>query len=169
MSKKIESVFGIIFSECQTKIVLIKRRDVPVWVLPGGGVESNETPEESVMREVKEETGLEVEIVRQVAHYLPSRPFLKPTNLYACKIVSGKLIDEGSEVKNVGFFDLDQLPLDLMPPPFHEYIEDTLKNAVTLEKNITSLTPLSFVKNIVMHPIYSTRFILSRLGLHINT
>ena len=32
------------------------------WTLPGGGVSSNETLEQAIMREVKEETGLDVEI-----------------------------------------------------------------------------------------------------------
>lgn len=32
------------------------------WTLPGGGLNGNETPEEAALREVKEETGLDVEI-----------------------------------------------------------------------------------------------------------
>ena len=34
------------------------------WTLPGGGVESNETPEQAVVREIKEETGLDVKVKR---------------------------------------------------------------------------------------------------------
>lgn len=39
------------------KLLLVKRRDVPVWVFPGGGIEKGETPERAVVREVFEESG----------------------------------------------------------------------------------------------------------------
>jgi len=116
MSKRIESVFGIVFSEDEKEILLIKRRDIPLWVFPGGGVESEESPEDAVVRELKEETGLDVVVTRVVAHYLESRPFLKPTNLYACKIKSGSLNREVNEVRDIQFFSLNELPYDLMPP-----------------------------------------------------
>lgn len=43
------------------KVLLIRRNDHNVWELPGGGIEFSETPEETVKREVKEETDLEIE------------------------------------------------------------------------------------------------------------
>ena len=47
------------------KVVLIKRGSEPLkgqWSLPGGGVEVGETLEECVVREMREETGLDVEV-----------------------------------------------------------------------------------------------------------
>ena len=52
--------------------VLIKRKYDPYkdsWALPGGFVEWGETVESAVVREVKEETGLEVEIIKLVGVY----------------------------------------------------------------------------------------------------
>jgi 8-oxo-dGTP pyrophosphatase MutT (NUDIX family) len=49
--------FAIIFDE-GGRVLLCHRRDLDVWNLPGGGVESREMPDEAVVREVKEETGL---------------------------------------------------------------------------------------------------------------
>ena len=55
-----------------SRILLIKRATVPFrgyWALPGGKVDVGETVEETVMREVKEETGIEVEIVEKIGEY----------------------------------------------------------------------------------------------------
>jgi len=46
--------FAFIFDE-QGRILLCHRRDLNVWNLPGGGVESGELPTEAVVREVRED------------------------------------------------------------------------------------------------------------------
>ena len=52
------------------RIVLVKRRNPPPgWALPGGFVEYGETVEAAAIREMKEETGLDVTIVRQFHTY----------------------------------------------------------------------------------------------------
>jgi ADP-ribose pyrophosphatase len=66
------------------EILLEKRRNEPgkgKWSIPGGLVELGETVEQSVIREVKEETGLDVEKPEQV------------------DVVDGITLDENSEVK----------------------------------------------------------------------
>ena len=62
MKKKVASVIGCTFSKDRKKVLLIKRRDVPVWTLPGGGTEDNETIEEAITRELLEETGFQTKI-----------------------------------------------------------------------------------------------------------
>jgi 8-oxo-dGTP diphosphatase len=66
-AKKIlkQAVIGAIFSPCKQQIVLIKRRDVPVWVLPGGGIEPHESVQQACIREVLEETNLTVRISKK--------------------------------------------------------------------------------------------------------
>ncbi len=52
------------------KVLLIHRRNPPHgWALPGGFVEYGETVEDAVRREMKEETGLELEDLRQFRVY----------------------------------------------------------------------------------------------------
>ena len=57
------------------RIVLIHRRNPPYgWALPGGFVEYGESLEAAAMREAKEETGLDIELIRQLHTYSdPSR------------------------------------------------------------------------------------------------
>src|SRR5271163_1794604 len=53
----------------QGRILLIKRRDNQLWALPGGGHDIGESIEDTAIREVKEETGLDVEITGLVGVY----------------------------------------------------------------------------------------------------
>ncbi|OPY29386.1 MAG: ADP-ribose pyrophosphatase [Methanocella sp. PtaU1.Bin125] len=57
---------------CEGRIVLIRRKNEPyqgMLALPGGFVERDETVEQAVVREAREETGLDTEIVRLVGVY----------------------------------------------------------------------------------------------------
>jgi len=168
MKKKDVTVIAVIFSENKKKILLVKKRDVPVWVLPGGKVEENETLENAIIRETKEETGFDIKIIKKVGEYSPLNKLTKFTHLYECKIISGqsKITDE---TKDISFFNLDNLP-KYLPPPFHEWIQDAYRNENKLiKKKLTSITYKSFIKAFFMHPILIIRFILSRMGLNINS
>src|SRR5436190_1329678 len=50
-------------------VLLIRRADVPVWSLPGGHRDPGETADTSCVREVREETGLQVRIVGTLGWY----------------------------------------------------------------------------------------------------
>ena len=54
------------------RILLTKRRDFPVWCLPGGALEDGETLAQAAVRETREETGLEARLTRLIGVY--SRP-----------------------------------------------------------------------------------------------
>ncbi|MDI6724386.1 MAG: NUDIX hydrolase [Methanobacterium sp.] len=90
------TVDAVIICE-NNEIALIKRKNDPYkdsWALPGGFVEYGETVESAVLREVKEETGLEVDLVTMVGVY--SDPDRDPrghtvTICYLAKKVGGNL------------------------------------------------------------------------------
>lgn len=51
---------GAIIQDAEGRILLQRRSDYGDWGLPGGGMEPGELIEDTMMREVREETGLEV-------------------------------------------------------------------------------------------------------------
>lgn len=162
----LKSVAGIIFSPDRSSLLLIQRRDVPVWVLPGGGIDPGETPESAVVRELWEETGFKVKIERLVGDYFPINRLSKRTHLYECTIVSGEA-QTSSETKGVHFFPIASLPQ--MPPPYLEWIEDARKGSPPLKKELTSVNYFNLFKHFLTHPILVIRFLLSRIGIRINS
>lgn len=60
---------AVIFDESRQKILLTQRQDNGRWCLPGGHMEPGESVTEACAREVREETGLEVEVSRLVGIY----------------------------------------------------------------------------------------------------
>jgi len=62
MNKELCSSIFVINPETK-KILLVKHREFKKWVQPGGHLEHNETPEETAVREVYEETGIKVKLV----------------------------------------------------------------------------------------------------------
>ena len=93
-------------------ILLIKRRNPPKgWALPGGFVDYGESLEAAAVREAKEETGLDVELVRQFHVY--SQPGRDPrhhtiTMVFLAK-ATGKAI-AGDDAKEIGVFNKNTLP-----------------------------------------------------------
>lgn len=165
---KKSSVAGVVFSDDRSKVLLIKRRDVSIWVIPGGGVDPGESPETAVVREFLEETGLTVMIKRQVALYTPINLLSNHSYLYECSIVNGELT-LGNETQGIDFFSLDRLP----DPIFFlhkEWIEDAGKQVPgVIQKPLTQITYYNLVKYICRHPLQVFRILLSRCGLPFNT
>ncbi len=93
-------------------IILINRKNPPEgWALPGGFVDYGESLEAAAVREAKEETGLDVELLRQFHAY--SDPKRDPrhhtiTIIFIAK-AKGKAI-AGDDAKELGLFNKDTLP-----------------------------------------------------------
>jgi 8-oxo-dGTP pyrophosphatase MutT (NUDIX family) len=88
-----DSAFAIILHSNQ--VLLVKARDKHNWQLPGGRLESGETPIEAVLREVKEETGLTAEILQMTGKY--RREDGTVARVYAAK-ARGKLVGASEEI-----------------------------------------------------------------------
>jgi 8-oxo-dGTP diphosphatase len=161
------AAIAIIFDETGSKILILKRRDVPMWVLPGGGIDVDETAENAAIREVLEETGLHVKIVRKIAEYTPLNKLAKDTFLFECKAVSGKIIT-GDETQEIGFYPFSNLPKPFFPV-HQDWIDDALMNSPeVIKKTVERVTYWNVFKYFCQHPIWVIRFLLTRLGFQMN-
>ncbi len=97
------------------EILLIKRGIEPfkgMWALPGGHVDYGETAEAAVIREAKEETDLDVEIIKLIGVY--SDPKRDPRShsigiAYLCKANEGQA-KAGDDAAETWWFPLTDLP-----------------------------------------------------------
>lgn len=96
-------------------IVLIRRKNPPEgWAMPGGFVDYGESLEEAAVREAKEETGLDIELLRQFHTY--SEPDRDPRHhtITTVYIAKGKgTIESGDDAKEARVFSKDDLPKDI--------------------------------------------------------
>jgi ADP-ribose pyrophosphatase YjhB (NUDIX family) len=108
------------------RILLHRRDDNQLWTIPGGAMEVGESIGQTVVREVKEETGLDVEpesIVgvytnpRHVVEYGDGEVRQQFSICFACKAVGGQLATS-DESPEVGFFS----PAEIESMPIHDSI-----------------------------------------------
>jgi 8-oxo-dGTP diphosphatase len=102
----------------EDRVLLIKRDTLPFkgcWALPGGRMDPGETVEQTCIREVKEETGLEVEIVHTLGDY-HEYGFREGVNYdyyptcFVVRVVGGEVVRQESEVQEIRFFGFNELP-----------------------------------------------------------
>jgi ADP-ribose pyrophosphatase YjhB (NUDIX family) len=103
----------------EDKLILINRKNPPYgWALPGGFVNYGESLEEAAIREAKEETSLDVELIKQFHTY--SQPNRDPrlhtiSTVYIArpKYPNQQVPKASSDAKNISIFSLSELPKDL--------------------------------------------------------
>ncbi|MET8139999.1 NUDIX domain-containing protein [Sphaerisporangium sp. NPDC005288] len=96
------------------RLLVIKRRDNGEWVLPGGVVELDEDPRDTVRREVLEETGVEVEPELLTGVYKNMRR--KVVSLvFRCKPIRGEA-HETDEAAGVAWFTLAEITTHMAEP-----------------------------------------------------
>jgi 8-oxo-dGTP diphosphatase len=109
------AVIEVSDTERETRYLLARRADIGWWNLVGGGLEYDETPEEGLAREAREEIGAEIAVIRLVGVYAkPQKCEIVLT--YLCRLAPDSPAPTTSEeVSEVGVFTLAELPDDLLP------------------------------------------------------
>ncbi len=108
-------VTGVV-RDAQGRVLLLRHRYWPEgreWGFPGGYAVRGETFEGTVEREVREETGLEVEVTRLI--HVRSGYRLRIEVAYEAVPVGGTLRPDGTEILEARWFDPARLPERMQP------------------------------------------------------
>lgn len=138
--KRIDDVkagVAVIILSKENQVLLQKRSDVGLWGIPSGHIEIGETISEAAIREVKEETNLDISIKKLIGVYSDphSQVFQYPngkvvhfiTTCFLAEIMGGELKCNSDESLDIKFFELDNLPQDLLK--MHpRWLKDALSN-----------------------------------------
>lgn len=102
------------------RFLLQARADFPgLWSCPGGGIDLGESADEAARREAREETGIEVAVVRLLGVYTGPRYAVRYPNgdrtqaialCYLCRPIGGRLRADGAESLDCGWFAPGDLP-----------------------------------------------------------
>lgn len=115
---------AVIILSKENQVLLQKRSDVGLWGIPSGHIEIGETVSEAAIREVKEETNLDISIKKLIGVYSDpnSQVFEYPngkvvhfiTTCFLAEITGGELKCNSDESLEIKFFEQHNLPQDLL-------------------------------------------------------
>lgn len=141
---------GLIINK-NKEVLLINHKKLGVWLYPGGHINENETPDQALIRETKEETGLDVEIIGEKDETLSDREndvsILHNPHFVLCEKINGKeghyhidliyfcrimdnnadLLYSSGEARDVGFFSKKDLKDINLFPNFRKLLEKVLE------------------------------------------
>jgi len=123
-------VAGYIIHE--NKVLLIHHKKLDLWLPVGGHIDKDETPDDALLREIKEETGIDVEILNKTDIPLEGNlkrnlatPFYVNVHnvndhdhcclFYVCKAINPEKLKINKELKNFDWFSREDLDKEHVP------------------------------------------------------
>lgn len=138
------------------QILMLLRDDYPVWTTIGGFVESGETFDQALHREIKEETHLSVNIICVGGDYFSpiSEGKFRHERVYICR-PSGQQVNAilGDEGVCLEWIDPDNLPVNIAPR-YRKRIEQTLNSTEKSTSLLTLPSTKEFIKTLKSEDIY---------------
>lgn len=117
-------------NECGEILLQKRSKTDDIWGLPGGAVEFGESIEEAAIREIKEETGLDISVDYLIGVY--SKYFAEYSNgdkaQSICYLFTGKILGGDLYVDNCETFDLKFFPKDQLPNIFTQQHVDAIND-----------------------------------------
>jgi 8-oxo-dGTP pyrophosphatase MutT (NUDIX family) len=109
-SESVVSAGGVIFRKTENKFEVALVSKGKVWYLPKGVIEQGESAEKAALREAREETGLEVELVGKIGEinysFFRGKRYLKTVHFYLLNCVGGSVEAHDSEGEIVRWFSV---------------------------------------------------------------
>jgi len=118
------------------RLLLAKRTDNDLWTIPGGTMKPGETIAETAVREVKEETGIDVEVISLVGIYSSPQHVVEYSDgevrqqfsvCFVCRPIGGELATS-DETSEVGYFSPDEIEAMDVHPSIRLRIQHFLDN-----------------------------------------
>ncbi|MBN6889447.1 ADP-ribose pyrophosphatase YjhB (NUDIX family) [Cytobacillus horneckiae] len=120
----IEAAIAVVIFDEEGRVLLQKRADTEQWGIPSGHIEIGETIENAVIREVKEETNLDVRVTKLIGVYSDpeSQVFSYPegktvhfiTTSFLAEVIGGQLKINDDESADLKFFPQNHLPSNMI-------------------------------------------------------
>lgn len=98
------------------KVMLTKNIPVDYWMLPGGMIDKNESPENCIKRELQEELNLNIkQIDYQLGKYTSNNEGKKDTIFVFVINLENEYFEKQWEIKDAQWFYLNDLPKNISP------------------------------------------------------
>lgn len=123
----------VVILDNQNRMLMVKQEheDRDIWMVPGGGIEEGENSVDAAVREIKEETGLDIEVGKLIWHVEEvSERGQRFVNFFMGRIIGGDMalgldpeFDEDSQVlREVKFMSRQEI--EEIPVLYPEYLKD---------------------------------------------